>query len=211
MAEAIAHGVRQNPRFSSKVSQHSYISKGRYQEGRIAISSIDQLQDLYSAENQLIKALPKRAKAAGSEELRDATNEHLAVTKNQASWLEEIFSNLGEGPKGKKCKGMEGLVAEGSEVLEEDMDDDVRDAALIARRHSMSNTTRLLARARFAPMQAFLGEDEAAPALEEIVNEEKEADTKLNSIAEEINVEAEEVEQPAQKGRKASGKSRSAA
>ena len=189
---------------------------------------IEQLQDLYSAENQLVKALPKMDKAATSEELRTAITEHLQVTKNQARRLEEIFSNLGEDPKGTKCKGMEGLVAEGSEVLEEDMDDDVRDAALIAAAQRVEHY-EIAGYGTVRTYANLLGEDEAAAALEEILNEEKEADTKLSSIAEEINLEAntgaegeqaeghehevegEDVELHAKKGRKTGGRSRSAA
>ena len=144
---------------------------------------IEQLQDLYSAENQLVKALPKMAKAATSEELRTAITEHLQVTKNQARRLEEIFSNLGEDPKGTKCKGMEGLVAEGSEVLEKEMDDDVRDAALIAAAQRVEHY-EIAGYGTVRTYANLLGEDEAAAALEEILNEEKEADTKLSSIAE---------------------------
>lgn len=187
---------------------------------------IEQLQDLYSAENQLVKALPKMAKAATSAELREAINEHLEVTKNQASRLEEIFSNLAEDPKGKKCKGMEGLVKEGSEVLEDDMDDDVRDAALIAAAQRVEHY-EIAGYGTVRTYATLLGEDEAAATLEEILKEEKEADSKLSSLAEEINIEAnsgaegqqaesqdfesEEVEQPAKKGRKTSGKGRTAA
>ena len=179
---------------------------------------IEQLQDLYSAENQLVKALPKMAKGATSEELREAISEHLEVTKNQVSRLEEVFSNLGEDPKGKKCKGMEGLVEEGSEVLEEDMDDDVRDAGLIAAAQRVEHY-EIAGYGTVRTYASLLGEDEAAATLEEILNEEKEADTKLSSLAEEINVEAnieaegqevegEDIEQPAKKGRKTSGRGR---
>src|SRR5437868_3887022 len=92
---------------------------------------IDELKDLYSAENQLIKALPKMAKAASSDELRDAFEEHLEQTKEQAQRLEQIFEQMDENPKGKKCVGMEGLVKEGQEMMGEDFEDAVMDAALI--------------------------------------------------------------------------------
>jgi ferritin-like metal-binding protein YciE len=92
---------------------------------------VDELKDLYSAENQLIKALPKMAKAASSEELRQGFEEHLEQTKGQVQRLEKIFESLEESPKGKKCVGMEGLVQEGAEVMEEDFEDSVMDAALI--------------------------------------------------------------------------------
>src|SRR4029453_3191904 len=92
---------------------------------------IDELKDLYSAENQLVKALPKLAKAANSEDLREGFEAHLEQTKEHVQRLEKIFTPMGESPKGKKCVGMEGLVKEGSEAIEEDFEDAVMDAALI--------------------------------------------------------------------------------
>src|ERR1700727_3209034 len=93
---------------------------------------IDELKDIYSAETQLIKALPKMAKAATSEELRSGFEEHLEQTKEHAARIEKIFSGMGEPVKGKKCKGMEGIVAEGAEVMSEDYEGAVMDAALIS-------------------------------------------------------------------------------
>ena len=92
---------------------------------------IDELKDLYSAENQLVKALPKLAKASTSDELRAGFEEHLQQTKGHVERLEQIFEMLGESPKGKKCAGMEGLVEEGSEVMKEDFEGALMDAALI--------------------------------------------------------------------------------
>jgi ferritin-like metal-binding protein YciE len=92
---------------------------------------VNELKDLHSAENQLVKALPKMAKAASSEKLRKGFEEHLEQTKGHVERLETIFHSLGESPKGKKCVGMEGLIDEGSEVIEEDFQDAVMDAALI--------------------------------------------------------------------------------
>lgn len=92
---------------------------------------VDELKDLHNAENQLVKALPKMAKAASSEKLRAGFEEHLQQTKGHVSRLEQIFESLGESPKGKKCKGMEGLVEEGSEIIDEDLEDGVKDAGLI--------------------------------------------------------------------------------
>src|SRR5436305_9446332 len=100
---------------------------------------IDQLRDLYDAENQLIKALPKMAKGATSDELREGIEEHLEQTRNQAQRLEQIFERLGEKPKGEKCKGMEGVIKEGSETLQKDMDDDTMDAAIIAAAHRVEH------------------------------------------------------------------------
>src|SRR6202030_396368 len=93
---------------------------------------LEQLKDLYDAENQLIKALPKMAKAATSPELRNACAEHLEKTKKHARRIETIFEGMGEKAKGHKCKAMEGLVKEGGEVIDEDMEEGVKDAALIA-------------------------------------------------------------------------------
>src|ERR1700674_4553043 len=81
---------------------------------------IDELKDLFSAENQLVKALPKMAKAANSEELRSAFEEHLEQTREHVSRLEKVFEQLDESPRGKTCKGMAGLIEEGSEMIEED-------------------------------------------------------------------------------------------
>src|SRR2546421_8862769 len=92
---------------------------------------IDELKDLYNAENQLLKALPKMAKAACSEELQEGFEEHLEQTQGHVQRLEKIFKSLDETPKGKKCVGMEGLVKEGGEVMAEDFDGALMDAALI--------------------------------------------------------------------------------
>src|SRR5436305_11091130 len=92
---------------------------------------INELKDLYNAETQLVKALPKMAKASSNTELRQAFKEHLRQTSEQVSRLEEIFEMLGEKPTGKKCVGMEGLVKEGAEAMKEDYSDPVMDAALI--------------------------------------------------------------------------------
>jgi ferritin-like metal-binding protein YciE len=93
---------------------------------------VDQLQDLYSAENQIIKALPKMIEAAQSDELRSALKEHLEVTRKQASRIETICQELGEDAQNEKCKGMEGVLKEGSELLKKEVSREVRDAAIIA-------------------------------------------------------------------------------
>ena len=93
---------------------------------------VHELRDLYSAENQMVKALPKMAKAASSDELRQGFGEHLEQTKGHVQRLEQVFEMLGENPKGKKCAGMEGLIKEGSEIMDEDYEDAVMDAALIS-------------------------------------------------------------------------------
>jgi ferritin-like metal-binding protein YciE len=92
---------------------------------------IDELKDLYSAETQLLKALPKMAKAASSDELRQGFEEHLEQTRGHMERLEKVFKSLGESPKGKTCKGMQGLIQEGAEVMDEDFEGSLMDAALI--------------------------------------------------------------------------------
>lgn len=151
---------------------------------------VEQLRDLYDAENQLIKALPKMAEGANSEELREAIEEHLEQTKGHARRIETVFENLGEKAKAKKCKGMEGLIKEGSETLEEDMDPDVKDAAIIAAAQRVEHY-EIAGYGTARTMANLLGEREAASLLEETLNEEKQADSKLTELAEDINVAAE--------------------
>src|ERR1044071_5072981 len=91
----------------------------------------DELRDLYNAENQLLKALPKMAKAASSEDLKEAFEKHLEQTKGHVERLEQVFEELGEKPKGKTCRAMKGLIEEGSEILEEDGEESVLDAGII--------------------------------------------------------------------------------
>jgi len=158
---------------------------------------LEHLRDLYDAENQLIKALPRMAKEATSDELRQGIEVHLDQTRGHAERLEEIFEKLGEKPKGKKCKGMQGLLDEGKETLDEGMEEDTKDAAIIAAAQRVEHyeisgygTARTYAN--------LLGQEEAAGLLEETLEEEKETDQKLTQLAEEINVEAVEEEEQAE-------------
>jgi ferritin-like metal-binding protein YciE len=172
---------------------------------------VDELKDLYSAENQLLKALPRMAKAATAPELKAAFTEHLEVTRTQVGRLEQIFEELGVSPKGKKCKAMEGLVEEGKEVMEEDGEPTVIDAALIAAAQRVEHYEM----AGYGCVRTFanlLGYEDAAALLQETLDEEGEADKKLTELAESvINVEAdeadgEEEEEPAPKPKKAPSK-----
>ena len=152
---------------------------------------VDELKDLYNAETQLVKALPKMAKAASSEELRSGFEEHLEQTKGHVQRLEQIFEMLDESPKGKKCKGMEGLIEEGSEIMEEDFEDALLDAALIGAAQRVEHYEI----AAYGTVRAFaeeLGESEHASLLAETLEEEKETDEKLSELAKQINVEANE-------------------
>ena len=154
---------------------------------------VEQLRDVYDAENQLIKALPRMAEGAASEDLREAFEEHLEQTRTHAQRLEQIFEKLGEKAKGEKCKGMEGLVKEGSEALGEDMNESVKDAAIIGAAQKVEHY-EIAAYGTLATFAKLLGEDEAGELLQQTLQEEKETDQKLTQLAEDINVKAEQGE-----------------
>jgi ferritin-like metal-binding protein YciE len=146
---------------------------------------IDQLKDLYNAENQLVKALPNMAKAASTQQLASAFVSHLEETKGHVARLERIFEGLGESPKGKKCKAMEGLIAEGKEMMNEDATPEVMDAGLIAAAQRVEHYEM----AGYGCVRTYakvLGNDEAARLLQETLDEEAAADKKLTGIAEKV-------------------------
>ena len=153
---------------------------------------IDELKDLYSAENQLVRALPKLAKAATSDELREGFEQHLEQTRGHVQRLEKIFKALDENPKGKKCKGMEGLVSEGAEVLEEDFEGSVMDAALIAAAQRVEHY-EIAAYGTVCAYAEELEEDEQVSLLTQTLEEEKETDEKLTKLSQQINAEANEA------------------
>jgi ferritin-like metal-binding protein YciE len=152
---------------------------------------LHELKDIHSAEKQILQALPKMAKAATHDELRQAFEEHRTVTEEQVRRLETIFDDLGQKAGGEKCKGMEGLIKEGEDVLEEDADPDVRDAALIAAAQRVEHyeiaaygTARTYARQ--------LGFDKHAELLQKTLDEEGQTDQRLTKLAESrINPEAQ--------------------
>jgi ferritin-like metal-binding protein YciE len=150
---------------------------------------IDELRDLYDAENKLVKALPKLAKAASSDQLRSGFEEHLEQTQGHVARLEEIFDALGEKPTGKKCAGMAGLVKEGEEIMDEDFSPEVMDAALISAAQRVEHY-EIAAYGCVSSWAQLLGESEANALLEKTLEEEKETDHKLTELSEEINVEA---------------------
>ncbi|MGC1485411.1 MAG: ferritin-like domain-containing protein [Candidatus Acidiferrum sp.] len=150
---------------------------------------VEELKDLYSAENQMVKALPKMIKAASSEDLRAGFEGHLKQTKGHVARLEDIFKALGESPKGKKCKGMEGLIKEGGELIEENPAPEELDAGLI----SAAQRVEHYEIAGYGCVRAYaelLGEDQAVSALRQTLEEEKETDQKLTQLAGNINLEA---------------------
>jgi ferritin-like metal-binding protein YciE len=152
---------------------------------------IEQLRDLYNAETQLVKALPKMAKAAHSEELKNGFLEHLEQTKGHVSRLEQIFEELDEKPSGKKCQAMAGLVEEGAETIHEDAAPAVKDALLIAAAQRVEHYEI----AGYGTVKTFaqvLGHDDAVKLLEETLQEEVDTDEKLTEAARTINAEANE-------------------
>jgi ferritin-like metal-binding protein YciE len=154
---------------------------------------IDELRDIYNAETQLVKALPKMAKAATSEQLRSGFEEHLEQTRGHLSRLEQIFEDLDEKPSGKKCAGMEGLVKEGGEMIKNDFEGEVKDAGLIGAAQRVEHYEI----AAYGTVRAFaelLGDRNAVDLLSQTLEEEKETDNKLTQLASEINVEASQSE-----------------
>lgn len=146
---------------------------------------IDQLADLYSAENQLLKALPKMSKAANSSELKSAFDEHLQVTQEHASRLERIFAELDEKPPRHKCKGMEGVIEEGAETIKKKEDEVIKDADLIAAAQRVEHYEI----AGYGTVRTFaekLGMEEAAKLLQQTLEEEGEADKTLTAISEKL-------------------------
>jgi ferritin-like metal-binding protein YciE len=150
---------------------------------------VDELRDLYSSEQQLIKAIPKMAKAANSAELRKGFQEHLEQTRGHATRLEQILTGLGEPVKGKKCKGMAGIVSEGGEMMSEDFAGALMDAALI----SAAQRVEHYEIAAYGAVHAYaklMGETEAASLLQQTLDEEKETNQKLTDLSGQINSQA---------------------
>jgi ferritin-like metal-binding protein YciE len=151
---------------------------------------VAQLKDIYSAESQITKALPKLAKNAANEKLAEAFRTHLKETEGQIGRLEQIFEMLGASPRGKKCKGMEGLLAEGAETMREDGDDAVIDAALIADAQRVEHY-EIAAYGSAKALANLLGLDQIVALLQQNEEEEVAADRKLTQIAEnDVNPEA---------------------
>jgi ferritin-like metal-binding protein YciE len=147
---------------------------------------IDELRDLYNAETQLVKALPKMAKASNDDRLRQGFEEHLRQTSEHVSRLEQIFEMLDEKPSGKKCLGMEGLVKEGADTMKEDYGDELMDAAIIGAAQRVEHY-EIAGYGTVRDFAKLLGEDEHVSLLEQTLEEEKETDQKLTQLAEEIN------------------------
>lgn len=154
---------------------------------------VDELKDLYSAEKQITRALPKLAKAVTSEDLKQALLSHLDETKGHVARLEQIFEKLGKKPAGKTCVGMKGVLEEGSEMLEDTDKGVVRDAGLI----SAAQRVEHYEMAGYGSARDFaksLGQGEIATLLEQTLEEEKAADKKLTLISKQVNAEAKRAQ-----------------
>jgi ferritin-like metal-binding protein YciE len=144
---------------------------------------VEEIRDLYNAEKQLVKALPKMAKGAESDELRDAFEQHLQETEGQVTRLERVFELLEEKPRGKHCAGMAGIIEEGSEKLQEDMEGSVLDACLIGAAQKVEHY-EICAYGTAVAWAEALGLSEVVDVLNETLEEEKAADEKLTALAE---------------------------
>ncbi|MGA8730415.1 MAG: ferritin-like domain-containing protein [Terracidiphilus sp.] len=153
---------------------------------------VQELKDLYSAENQITKALPKMVKAAASNELKSAFEHHLKETEGQIQRLDKVFEILGTSPKGKTCDGMKGVLEEGNQMLSETAEGDVRDAALI----SAGQRVEHYEMAGYGTVRAYaerLGKSQIVKLLEQTLEEEKAADKKLTEISKKVNPAARET------------------
>jgi ferritin-like metal-binding protein YciE len=154
---------------------------------------LEELKDTYDAEKQLIKALPKMAKAASSDELTAAFEEHLDITEGQVTRLEQVFKSLGESPGRKKCEAMKGLVEEGAEIIEEEATPAVKDAALIAAAQKVEHY-EIASYGCLRTWAQLLGNAKAAKLLQQTLDEEGDADKALTALSEALNIEADTEE-----------------
>jgi ferritin-like metal-binding protein YciE len=151
---------------------------------------VDELKDIYSAENQIIKALPKMAKASSAPELRRAFERHLEETKRQVERLQQIAESLEIKLTGKKCKGMEGLIEEGKEIMSEDLEESALDAGLIGAAQKVEHY-EIAAYGTARTHAQLLGYNKVAKLLQQTLDEESATDKKLTALAESVvNVEA---------------------
>lgn len=170
---------------------------------------LEQLSDIYDAEKQLVKALPKMAEAADSSELQTAFREHLEQTESHAERIEEVFEMLGKPAKGKRCEAMTGLLAEGKEIMKE-AEPGVRDAALVAAAQKVEHY-EIASYGCLRSWADLLERDDASTLLQETLDEEKETDERLTDIAGSINIEAREEAESSDNERRGGRRSSKAA
>lgn len=150
---------------------------------------VTQLRDLYDGEDQIIETLPKLIDKANSPELKSALQEHLEITRRQKTSLEQIFNSLGQKPSGESCKGMKGIIKEGDDLVSEANDPAVRDASIIAAAQRVEHYEI----AGYGTVRTYaqqLGKQNLATMLEQILQEEKDADVQLSELSNRINIEA---------------------
>lgn len=157
---------------------------------------VHELRDLYDAEQQLTQALPLLAQAANSPQLRASFEQHLTETKEQARRLEQVFKSLGEPTEGKPCKAMAGLVAEAKELLDEDADPEVLDAALIVAAQKVEHY-EIAGYGSVSTFSRLLGYKDVTPLLKQTIAEEERTDKKLTQLSEQLNVKAATADQAA--------------
>jgi ferritin-like metal-binding protein YciE len=150
--------------------------------GTLHDAFIDELRDVYNAEQQITKALPKMIKAASSPNLQQAFSSHLEQTRGQIARLEEVFGSIEEKVRGKKCDGMAGIIEEGKSAMQEDFDDETMDAALIASAQRVEHY-EMAAYGTLVAWAEVMGHSEAAELLRATLDEEKETDEKLTALA----------------------------
>ncbi len=179
----------ENETLEKETDKKSQKNKG--QNGKESLKKIfeELLQDTYSAETQIVQALPEMAKAAHSEELQEAFETHLTQTKKQVERLEKIFNRLRIEKKGEKCKAMEGLVEEGQKIIKEHTDSVTRDVALIIAAQKVEHY-EIAAYGSLVELADVLNLDKVADILETTLEEEKETDELLSEIAQQVNDEA---------------------
>ncbi len=151
---------------------------------------IEQLKDLYSAETQLIKALPEMAKAAHARELKNGFEHHLEQTREHVQRLEQILEELAEKPTGIKCEAMAGLIKEGKKTIHENASPEVKDATLIAAAQRVEHY-EIAGYGCVRTYASILGDDEASDLLQTTLDEEADTDKKLTSLAEKLNIKVE--------------------
>jgi ferritin-like metal-binding protein YciE len=160
---------------------------------------IEQMRDLYDAEKQLVKALPKLAKTASNDQLKEAFESHLEQTRGHVQRLEQAFEALNQRPRSKPCEAMKGLIEEGKETMEEDLEDALMDSALIAAAQKVEHY-EIAGYGTLKTWARSLGLDEVAELLEATLEEEKEADQKLTEVADGVLMEAEAANQAGEEG-----------
>jgi ferritin-like metal-binding protein YciE len=189
MSKQRSKGSSASSRNKSEISQGG---EGGQMNNDLHELFLDELADVYSAEQQLTKALPKLAKTAKNDELREAFEQHLEETENHVARLDQVFESLGESMKRKKCKGMEGLIEEGEEVISEQKNSNALDAGLIISAQKVEHY-EIAAYGSLCSWAEQMGHNDALELLRQTLEEEKAADEKLTGIAESVaNTQAEE-------------------